>query len=160
MSLLLLFRGRAQHAGSGILHILVAEKRARTWDAEAILRLWSAEKRSRIWDAEAVLRLWGAELINLREWSAAERMINADPKPFESVEDFKIDWTTVIGTDFIMLSEWEVPDDLISVSTEKTDTSALIRLSGGIAGRRYVLKNIVTLQSGQKKTQPLLLPVT
>ncbi len=116
--------------------------------AEAV-RLYVAELWQRLWPAETTLRLW----------SANEFMIYADPKDAESVEDFELDWSLAITTDPITASTWEVPAPLTQVTASSTTTTATVRLGGGAAGAKYVVKNLVTLRSGQVKAQTLLLPV-
>jgi hypothetical protein len=96
----------------------------------------------------------------LRSWSANETMIYADPKDPESIEDYLLDWTAAAQGDPITASNWEVPNsDLTIVAMNNTPTTATARISGGVAGQQYTVKNVVTCLSGQVRAQALLLPV-
>jgi hypothetical protein len=135
-----------------VLGLLIGDlgKYARKLVAEVLLRRWFAEDEPPLVIATPVIRLWSAE---------QNSMIYADPKDPESLEDFQIDWAPVIGTDTISASTWEVPDDLVALANSHAGTVTTVRLSGGIAGRRYTIKNLVTLSSGEIRAQSILLPV-
>ena len=146
-------------------------KYAHTFAAEFLNRLWQASLEARRVLADLGARTWASETPASRVWTPAaptrswtaafiETMIYADPKDPESIEDFQIDWTAAIGSDTIVSSTWEVPSDLAIVAQSHTTTGAVIRLSGGVAGQQYLIKNVVTLTSGIVRAQPLLLPVT
>lgn len=141
MSLLLLLNTLPPSGTSGAARLLFVERLARLWapDADAP-RLWTVA--------------W-----HVRAWVVNETMIYADPKDSEANENFSLDWTTNLAGDKIVASTWEVPDDLVAGSDSHSDTTTVVRLSGGTAGKRYVVKNVVTLDSGQTKTQSLLVPV-
>ena len=117
-----------------------------------------AQVFARLWPSQAALRLFAAAT-PARFWSATEFMIYADPKDPESVEDFQINWTVVLGTDTIVSSVWEIPAPLTLVAQSNTTALATVRLSGGVAGQNYLLKNVVTCASGRVLPQALILPV-
>lgn len=128
-----------------------------TGAADAV-RVYFAQLFQRLWPAQFVSRTLAAQPVT-RLWSATEQMIYSAPKDAEATEDFEIDWTAVVGADTIASSTWEVPTGLTLVQSSNTTTTATARLSGGTAGESYVVKNKVTLASGQIKPQSLLLPI-
>jgi len=120
----------------------------RRYLAQLFNRLFSAETRTRLTIA----------LVANRAWSAPAPMIYADPKDSEAAEKFTIDWSQVATTDPITDSRWEVPEGLTATPTFTT-TKANALIAGGSPGQSYVIKNVVTLTSGQVLVQELLLPV-
>jgi hypothetical protein len=118
------------------------------------------ERLRRLWRVKSPGRLYVAES-PVRRWTATEMMIIADPKDAEASENYQLDWDD-LGSDTITSSTWEISPagELASVSDSHDDTTTVVRLSGGVAGRKYVVKNVVTLASGQIKAQPLLVPIT
>jgi hypothetical protein len=111
--------------------------------------------------AELLRRLFSAEPLARSFPATGEYMIYADPKDAEATEDFLIDWSGVVADDQITASVWEIADGDAIVLTGQTftATSATGEFSGGTAGASYVVKNKVTLASGQIKVQSLLIPV-
>lgn len=127
--------------------------------ASDALRRFVAQILQRFWSAETPLRTQ-AVLPVARHWSANEIMITSDPKDTEAVEDFELDWSLNIAPDTIASSAWELPADLTLAAETNTTTTATARIAGGVAGKRYVVKNLITLASGQIKAQSILLPIT
>jgi hypothetical protein len=120
-------------------------------------RKFIAEVLARLWTAAGLLRR--VQPAATRLFVATEIMIYTDPKDPESVEDFQIDWSVQAQGDPITTSTWEVPDDLTVVAQNNTTTLATARISGGVAGRQYPVKNLVTCASGQIRAQALLISV-
>lgn len=65
--------------------------------------------------------------------------------------DYMVKWKKWLGSDTIAASTWIVEDglDVASPSPTFTDTEAVIWLSGGRAGRRYVVTNRITTAGGR-----------
>ena len=81
----------------------------------------------------------------------------------ESVEDFVFDWTKILAGDTITGSAWEITGGgtggvVASTSTNDAST-ATARLTGGVVGVTYTVKNLVTLASGQRKARSILVKV-
>ena len=127
----------------------------------AVTQKFVAQLWQRLWAAAPPVRLFSAAL-PLRSWRPLSQqedlMITTDPKDAEAIEDFSIDWSA-LGADLIVSSTWEIPADLTEVASSNSTNSAIVRLAGGVGGRKYVVKNLVTLESGQVRTQTLLVPV-
>lgn len=120
--------------------------------AQVLARFWAAVGAPvRCVEAVASARLFQA--------TTEEIMIYTDPKDPESEEDFQIDWSAAANGDTITASTWEVPSDLTVVASNFTGTLTTARLSGGVSGQQYAVKNLVTCASGQIRAQALLIPV-
>lgn len=65
--------------------------------------------------------------------------------------DFLTDRTTTIST-----STWTADTGLTVVTSSKTNTTTLVRISGGTAGARYTLTNHVILANGEAYDRTLI----
>lgn len=83
-----------------------------------------------------------------------------DPKGPADLLDYMIDWSTWIGDDTIAESDWDIDDGIKEESSEFTDTTATIWLSGGTAKVRYYLTNQIVTAAGRKKHKTVSLLVT
>lgn len=67
-----------------------------------------------------------------------------------SVLDYGIDWSSwLVGLEWIATSVWTVPSGITKTSDSKADTSTLIWLSGGEAGKTYTITNTITTNAGR-----------
>lgn len=84
----------------------------------------------------------------------AEDVLGVVVKDPEDIRDTGIDWnkkgflTTRETT--ISASNWDVPEGLVADGDSKTDTTTVVRLSGGTVGERYTITNHVTLANGEE----------
>lgn len=76
-------------------------------------------------------------------------MIRTTTKDPASVEDFRIDWSSLAADNAITDSVWDVPAGLTKDDESATGTVATVRLSGGTDGQTYRVVNTVTLTDGQ-----------
>jgi len=70
----------------------------------------------------------------------------------DAVLDYGIDWSDWLDTDTIATSTWSIsggesPADLTINSTDNTDTTTTVWLSGGTPKRNYTLTNHITTAS-------------
>lgn len=117
-----------------------------------------AQTWRRLVQAETKLRAVTAE-IRTRTTKATEEMLYLDPKDPASIEDFQVDWAPVLGSDTISNSTWDLPADLTRLTDVTVGLKTTIRLSGGVAGQNYAIRNVITCGSGQVRVQPIMLPV-
>lgn len=66
----------------------------------------------------------------------------------DSQVDYIVDWQKrLVDGDYIIKSEFKVPDSLIWISDSYTSSSTKIWLAGGIAGETYLVTNRITTGS-------------
>ena len=58
--------------------------------------------------------------------------------------DYTVDWTEFLGADTIHSVTWTVPVGIVNVTTNFTDTTATIWISGGTLGSRYMINCMIT----------------
>lgn len=68
----------------------------------------------------------------------------------DAVLDYKIDWSSWLGTDTITASSWTAEDGITIDSNEFDDTETVVWLSGGTEGYRYVVTNHITTAGGRE----------
>jgi hypothetical protein len=71
-------------------------------------------------------------------------------KPAFAISDYPIDWSDWLGTDTILTSVWVLPDDLTLVASSITNANkaTVARISGGVDGCQYTVKNQITTAIG------------
>ena len=77
---------------------------------------------------------------------------NKDP---QAVLDYKIIWSTFLGTDTIQTSSWSLdsgnPDSALVIdSDENDDTESVVWLSGGTLGSTYIVTNHIVSVGGRE----------
>ena len=86
-----------------------------------------------------------------------------EPKTPGAIKDYGIDWSvyfadtpavTITDSTWEILSELGSPDLVIDVVTID-GLSTLCRLSGGEAGREYILLNHITTSTGEEPEEPI-----
>lgn len=75
------------------------------------------------------------------------------------VVDYMLDYSVWLASDTIDTSSWEVADGITREDDTNTDTTATVWLSGGAAGRRYVVTNTITTAGGRTKQQSINISV-
>jgi hypothetical protein len=63
--------------------------------------------------------------------------------------DYGLDWKDELAGDIITASEWLFPEGITVGDKSFTDTMAIIWLSGGVAGVKYLFKNRVRTRGGR-----------
>lgn len=70
----------------------------------------------------------------------------------EDVRIYQINWSNWLkGSNTIASSSWGVPDDLINNVESFTATATQVKISGGTAGSKYTVSNLITTSSGESK---------
>ncbi len=77
----------------------------------------------------------------------------------QAVLDYSIDWSQWLGDDTIISSSWSVPDGLTVVGQGYNQSSAVVWLSGGVAGRQYVVTNRIETAGGRRDERSITLRV-
>lgn len=79
------------------------------------------------------------------------------PKDPDAVRDFGNDWSADIGDATITASTWlldgaawPVEAELAKGAENFTDTTTVVRLSGGVLGASYLVTNHVVLSNGEE----------
>jgi len=67
----------------------------------------------------------------------------------DSTLDYTLDWSAWLQGDTITSSTWTVPAGLTQESAANTTTTATIWLSGGTAGKDYVVTNSIVTTAGR-----------
>lgn len=72
----------------------------------------------------------------------------------DAILDYHINWSEWLNEtgdgDYIVTSEWIVPDGITAQDEEFTMNTATVWLAGGTAGKRYPLTNRVTTARGRR----------
>lgn len=71
-----------------------------------------------------------------------------DKSPIENI-DFELDWTKSLKGDTISVSVWDIPPDLGESTTDNTNTTTTVWLTGGVDGTSYNVQNVVTTAAGR-----------
>lgn len=71
------------------------------------------------------------------------------------VLDFQLDYSVWLNSDTISTSSWDAESGITVDSDTKTDTTTTVWLSGGAAGRRYIVTNTITTVGGRTKQQSI-----
>lgn len=84
-----------------------------------------------------------------------------DPKAAGEGLVHGFDWAQELGNDTIDTVAWSFSPagDLTASNEEKTDTTASLRIAGGVPGGRYTITCAVTTAGGQDLEKSWLLPV-
>ncbi len=75
-------------------------------------------------------------------------LYSSEGKDPNSTVAFELDWTPHLGGTTLGTSNWIVPSGVTIVSTAKTNSTAIITLSGGTVRQSYRLTNRVTFTGG------------
>ena len=67
----------------------------------------------------------------------------------DSVLDYKVDWSSWLGTDTISTSRWVVQSGITEDSDSNDTTSATSWLSGGTEGSTYTVTNRIDTAGGR-----------
>lgn len=81
---------------------------------------------------------------------------NKDP---DARLDYKVDWTSWLGSDTISTSEWIVPNGITYEADTFTDTSATVWLSGGSLGSSYEVVNRITTVAGRIDDRTIIIKI-
>jgi len=73
----------------------------------------------------------------------------------EAKLDYGFKWEDWLDGDTLNGSTWTVPDGLIEVSNNYTNTITTIWLSGGVSGAVYKVVNSITTAGGRKDDRTL-----
>lgn len=73
----------------------------------------------------------------------------------DEVLDFTFDWVDELGTDTISTSTWTAGAGITVDSSSNTTTKATIILSGGTAGKDYMVTNRITTASAKTHERSL-----
>lgn len=63
--------------------------------------------------------------------------------------DYKVDWSSWLGTDTIASATWVVPSGLNEVTSGNTTTTATVWLSGGTLKKTYLVTSRITTAAGR-----------
>jgi hypothetical protein len=77
----------------------------------------------------------------------------------DDVLDYEINWSSWLGAQTISASVWTLPAGITNDADSFTDTTTLIRLSGGTAGTDYELLNQITTSAGQEVQRVITIQV-
>lgn len=72
--------------------------------------------------------------------------------------DYSVDWVTWLAGDTIANSSWTVSaTSLVIITDVNTTTSATVWLSGGVAGKRYLVTNTIITVGGRTDQRTLII---
>lgn len=77
----------------------------------------------------------------------------------DSVIDYEFDWAAELNGDTIASSDFLLPDGLVEGSTDFTDTTTTVFVSGGSAGALYRITNRVTTAGGRTFDKTIMILV-
>lgn len=90
-------------------------------------------------------------------------MIRFTEKDPSDIRDYTFDWARVLATsdpdDTIATSTWTIPVGLTKNSDEKTATTTVVWLRGGVARTNYTVTNTITTAGGRTLERSAILPV-
>ena len=81
---------------------------------------------------------------------------NKDPT---EVLDYTIDWEALLDGDTISTSEWAAETGITKDSDSKTDTLAIIWVSGGSAEKQYTLTNTIVTAGARTRVRSIAINV-
>lgn len=117
---------------------------------------WTEQKRSFIWIAQNRTFIWLVEVINV----TAKWVSSKDPG---DITNWSFDYSaemSALGDDTIATSTWVLDGSLTEVAESNTDTTATVKISGGVAGTRVECTNtITTTTSGETFERTVLLTI-
>ena len=73
----------------------------------------------------------------------------------QAVLDYKIDWSSWLGTDTITASTWSADTGITIDSNEFNDTETVVWLSGGTEYEQYTVTNHITTLGGREDDRSL-----
>ena len=76
-----------------------------------------------------------------------------------AILDYEINWSDWLGELTIETSTWTVPSDLSQVLDENTDTTALVRISGGTDRLNYEVTNHIVASNGMEDERSITISV-
>ena len=77
------------------------------------------------------------------------------------IKDHNVDWSKwLVGNDSVASSTWAIPADLTVVLEDLTNNIATVVVTGGTAGQKYPLQNIVMTAKGLEPVEILTLTIT
>lgn len=76
------------------------------------------------------------------------------------VLDYRVDWSTWLGTDTITSSSWSIPSPLVTVLSQYTTTSTTVFLTGGSDGITYLVSNTINTTGGRTVTRSFQISIT
>ncbi len=82
------------------------------------------------------------------------------PKTSSDVLDYKVDWSTWLGTDTITSSSWTIPAPLVTVLSQYTTTSTTVFVTGGSDGITYLVSNTINTTGGRTVTRSFQISIT
>jgi hypothetical protein len=83
-------------------------------------------------------------------------MIGSFEKALEAELDFAIDWSAWLRTgETITVSTWAVQSGLTKGADSVDGAAAIVWISGGNAGVRYVLTNTITTSAGRRDARSI-----
>jgi hypothetical protein len=77
----------------------------------------------------------------------------------DSTLDYLFNWNAELNGDTISDSEFLLPDGMTEVSTDFTDTTATIFVTGGNCGSNYRVTNRITTDGGRTLDQTITIAV-
>lgn len=117
---------------------------------------WTEQKRSLVWIAQNRTFVWLVEVINV----TAKWVSSKDPG---DITNWTFDYSaemSALGDDTIATSSWVLDSSLTEVAESNTDTTATVKISGGVAGTRVECTNtITTTTSGETFERTVLLTI-
>lgn len=79
----------------------------------------------------------------------------------DAVLDYSFDWSNWLGSDVIDSSSWTISsEDLTKVSTTIDGGITTVWLSGGVAGKRYLIMNHIKTQGSREEDRSFVLEMT
>lgn len=80
-------------------------------------------------------------------------------KDSSSVLDYQIDWTSWLNTDTIANSTWSADSGITIKSSDFTDTTTTVWLSGGTINSSYTVTNHIVTDSGREEDRSLMIKI-
>lgn len=77
----------------------------------------------------------------------------------DAIVDYTIDWTDWLAGDTIQTSTWTAPAGITVSSESETTTKATVFLSGGTAGKVYLVTNRIVTAAGRTEERSLTVRV-
>lgn len=88
------------------------------------------------------------------------KMLYADTKDPDDIDDFSINWTNVLGSDTISAVSTSVVSGGVTLGTPSVSSATTtVRVSGGTDGTSAVVLFRITTSSGRQLDQTLTIPV-
>lgn len=73
--------------------------------------------------------------------------------------DYRIDWSSALGSDTIATSAWNVPAGLTGSGSANTTVTSTIFLEGGTSGKRYLVTCTITTAGGRTDTRTIQIEI-